>query len=236
MMPRFPNSAALPVLIARLDALDDMLRVISEGIRKMRHEIRELDPVQFPPPVPLGPPTHDLRVYPSDLQRTPLQSEQTDPPDSRWIPIIHRMTRTDAAFPRPCMLPGLYLTEPPRENRKASFEVMRILPQGEQHWRSPTLMDIPMCSSCGAVIDPFSNADLDYLSVMQPATVKSGKRGRKRSEEETPVGGSPALPRVDPPSIFPGHTNEADRETLTTLHTLAQDLGLPEPPGYELSP
>jgi hypothetical protein len=39
---------------------------------------------------------------------------------------------------------------------------MRVCPPTEIRWRQPAPDDVPVCSSCGQRIDPFSDADLDW--------------------------------------------------------------------------
>lgn len=215
----------LPALLVRLEALEDAIQTCFETVRKLRRDIRALDPTQFPPT--------------PGLSRAPLPIDlTTDPPDPQWIPILHRMERPDPGHPvKPCHLPALYLTEPPRPNQRARFAVMRILPPGEAGWREPTLHDEPRCSSCGGLVDPFSNSDLDYLSVMEaPASIplaskasrKSRRSGETRAARTDSPDGRVASSASPPPNggSFPGHTQEADMETFNALKTLSNDLGL----------
>ena len=207
-------------LLIRLEAVEDAFRMAFDSLRKLRVEL-------CPGPLtPLG------------LERlnqvTPIPAAlQIVPPDSTWIPILHAVHRPESSL-KPCGQVGLYLTDPPREHEKASLERMRILVPGEQRWREPTPGDIPLCSSCGIRIDPFSNADLDYLSHMIPGgpapRIKRGDRGRSGGEPpQVPPfpGGSSGM--TGSPSTFPGHTFQASQDVLADIAAiteLAQEAGL----------
>lgn len=201
-------------LLARLDALEMALQPIYEGIRRLRGEIRESDPAEFPPvPNLAGLVGASLVVPPSNL------NAPRDPPNPRWIPIRHTVQRVDSEqipldIP-PCGGIAHYLTVPPYEHQKASLDQIRICPPGETIWRAPKPgIDAPVCMSCGLLVDPFSNADLDYLSHMRP--------------------GQPELvarPVEDRYESFPGHTPRASfdvQQDMQHLMTLAREAGLVE--------
>jgi hypothetical protein len=129
---------------------------------------------------------------------------------------------------------------------------MRVRTPFDPHWRIPERgLDEPRCSSCWSLVDPFSNADLDYLSEMipimapseyeklkQPLTAarqsraqsarrKSGDVGRSADQRGSPdpavVAGIPA------PSTYPGHTPTSSFDVSTdiaALRKLAKDAGL----------
>lgn len=181
-------------------------------------------------------------------------SDPASDADPTWIPILHTQIRPDPASPPPCGFPGVYLTEPPQDKRRASLDVMRVRTPEDLRWHIPQPgIDPPICSSCFVPIDPFSNADLDYLSHMLPAgsppspptqTPKTPRTPRSKSGDDRgggvvppqPTGGgSSASPGVDAglPSTFVGHTPEATAEALQgigRIQKLAQDAGLFE--GY----
>lgn len=153
------------------------------------------------------------------------------PPDRNWVPIFHSVQRPYDNWPKPCGQVGLYLTEPPVENQNARIEIMRVRPPGELEWRAPQPgIDMPVCSSCGQMIDPFSNQDLDYLAHMQPPQSRKSSprsRGRRRSGEvsaptgEISPGSSVDLPEAPPPT-FAAHTSEARQAVTVDLDALAK--------------
>lgn len=183
------------VLVARLDSLEDVLRLLFDAVRKLRAEIRETYPESFPPApltplAPIGQRASDVPVPYGPESLVP------DRPDPSWVPIIHRMHRVPSDVyphpPPPCNRPGLYLTQPPRDGIVADPALMRICPPGERRWRPPQVgVDTPSCQSCGAPIDPFSSYDLDYLSVMLPA--------RPQRDEASEVPDSAGSPPSFPP-------------------------------------
>jgi hypothetical protein len=140
------------------------------------------------------------------------------------------MQRPESGFPPPCQDVALYLTEPPQEGKHASLEVMRVHTPFQPAWKIPQRgIDEPRCSSCWSLVDPFSNADLDYLSVMVPGRARrtSGESGRSADLRGSPdpavVAGIPA------PSTYPGHTNPANFDItsdIEILQKLAKDAGL----------
>lgn len=208
-------------LLARLEALEEALHLVESCVRGLR---RELAPG---PPTPVGP---------AGLHQ-PLPSQprlQPPVPDPAWIPVQHAIPRTEPGSAPPCFQTALYLTEPPREGVKARLDVMRIwMPWKDAvAWVDPRLDDLPpLCAGCGVPVEPFSNRDLDYLSLMQPAYTqnpsKPTRRGRKRSEA-VPGSDSPDDSGETPP-IFSAHTPEATQEILNDLQRLSQELGLPAP-------
>lgn len=239
MMPKISDDT----LLARLDALETLLRTCFEMIRTLRWEIR----------APQGPLT-PMGIERAATGLAPPPALQVVPSDPAWVPILHNRERPEPDAPvGPCGQVGLYLTEPPREGIHASLEVMRVLVPGEDRWRAPTPQDRPLCSSCLAPIEPFSNTDLDYLSHMLPATVGASpltrtartSRARRRSGEDRGEGlHPPSRPTsaaefspvsnpgvVDPglPSTFAGHTAEATGDILEDIQKLqrfAHDAGL----------
>lgn len=229
-----PPTASAPLTsgeirtLARLDALEAVLRTCFEMIRSIRQEIRDPLPEGMKVLTPVGESIQRL-------QRPVEHVEPVEPPDSSWIPILHDRVRPDPQAPHPCGGVGLYLTEPPREHQKARLDVMRILAPGERSWRTPTIHDEPRCSSCRALINPFSNTDLDYLSHMQPAALAptSKKRGRDRSGGDRSLGGegSPGSPdaTTDRPPTYPGHVPEAEFSVgadLARIQKIAESAGL----------
>lgn len=165
-----------------------------------------------------------------------FQVPPPDPPDPTWIPVLHRMTRLLPDWPAPCGKVGLYLTEPPAQHKKASFSVIRMRTYDSPEWKIPTTADEPRCSSCFALIDPFSSSDLDYLSIMQPssaASLKLAKRRRRKGEVPSngPTGDDashvyPDAPADVEPLSFPAHVQEASQKDLDTLNQLARSIGL----------
>jgi hypothetical protein len=164
------------------------------------------------------------------------------PPDPAWIPIYHEMQRPESGFPPPCHQVALYLTEPPQEGKNADLRLMRVRTPFQPEWKIPERgIDEPRCSSCWSLVDPFSNADLDYLSVMLPGSAspssapkrtpsarrKSGDVGRSADQRGSPdpavVAGIPA------PSTYPGHDINANldiHQDIEALRKLAEDAGL----------
>ncbi len=138
----------------------------------------------FRPPAPPSPPTPAETAY--DLQ---LGAAPADPPDPEWIPILHATERPEPDWPTPpCGLPALYLTEPPQDGVKARLEIMRVRTPHDPTWKVPQPgIDEPRCSSCWAMIDPFSNADLDYLSHLVP---QGTRKPRPRRPSRQGSGGS----------------------------------------------
>ncbi len=223
------------ILLARLDALEDVLKLGYDAIRTMRREIREAHPESFPPPVPLKGLGDTLPSYAQDTS-----------PDPSWIPILHSMQRAEIGFPPPCNGVALYLTEPPQEGKRADLSLMRVRPPFTETWKIPERgIDEPRCASCGILVDPFSNADLDYLSRMLPAGASSPKRSKQKTPRDRRTSGadqsaairgvaagsregSPDLP-VDLPPTLPGHTAEADFDVmkdLARIQDLAKSSGL----------
>lgn len=159
-----------------------------------------------------------------------------DPPDPEWIPIYHEMQRPESGFPPPCKQVALYLTEPPQEGKHASLEVMRVRTPFQSEWKIPERgIDEPRCSSCWSLVDPFSNADLDYLSVMLPASTSKSSRVRRKSGDvgrSADQRGSPdpaVVAGIPAPSTYPGHTPTASFDISTdieALRKLAEDAGL----------
>jgi hypothetical protein len=212
-------------LLARLEAVEAALQAAFDAVRRIRREIHDLGRLRtFPAPLtPVG-----------LADRLVLPALQVVPPAPSWVPILHSMTRLESTgpagnfLPRPCGQVGLYLTEPPREHEKARLDRMRILVPGEDRWREPTPTDLPRCSSCGVTIDPFSNADLDYLSHLIPGGPRPptpGKsRDRKRSGGEPPQTPSPGgvFEMTGSPSTFPGHTSSATQEVLSGIELLSE--------------
>lgn len=222
-------------LLARLDALEDILKLGFDSIRKLRTEIREANSQDFPPVPTLG--SNDFRL---PLSAPTTISDETQP-DPDWIPILHRIQRLDASFPPPCGKVGLYLTELPREHQIADLAVMRIRTRDDPRWHTPQRgIDVPCCSTCFAFLDPFSNADLDYLSVMQPSQVGDQTYPRSRPLNDRGVVGasardseiSPGLLDVSlAPPPLPGHTPDAMADVLQDLQNLrdlAKSAGLPD--------
>lgn len=225
--------ASNEALLVRLEAVEAALQMAFDAVRKLRVELQSGSAsFRLTTPVGLVAPTSAGLAAPA---------LQVIPPDPQWIPILHVVPRVmPDSWPRPCGQVGLYLTEPPREHEKARLDRMRILVPGESRWREPTINDEPRCSSCGTMIDPFSNADLDYLSRMIPGGARppalGKRRDRRRSKEE-----EPGLPRpegeVSPgmssealsPSTFPGHTPQAQHDVLQGIEALtdfARSAGL----------
>lgn len=209
-----PHGETFSDLKRRVEMLESLVMTLRDQVRML-----------LPPPAAPTSPGFFVREEPAALQVVP--------PDPAWIPILHRMERTDPRFPRPCGQVGLYLTEPPTQHRNATLEVMRILVPGEDRWRQPTQLDLPVCSSCGAYVDPFSNADLDYLSQMLPSVPSAPspkRRVQRKPEVESTPNESPGSNVSRLPPAFPAHTPRArddDEETLTALRELADGLGLP---------
>ena len=202
-------------LLTRLEAVEDALKLAFDTLRKVRVAVLEADPNHQPILTPIG--ATNSTVIPANIPGDPagalLQIHGVaPPPDPEWIPIYHRIQRPYADWPYPCGKPGLYLTEYPTQHTPARFSVMRIRVHTEREWRIPTTADEPRCSSCFALIDPFSNKDLDYLSVMQPST--------------PPTTGSEPIPA---PRSYPLHTSEATQKDIDALRELAGGLGLDTP-------
>ena len=187
----------------------------------------------------MQPPPKSVTVSPANHTHDPRDFRE--PPDPSWLPILHRMVRPDPAYPRPCGGVAHYLTQPPQEHVPASLDLIRICPLGERTWRAPQRgIDEPRCDSCGVLVDPFSNADLDYLTHLRPAGQKPARKSRRGSGEDRagvssapePRGGvSPGSPRVDSDllSTLPGHTPTATFDVLqdvAKLQQLADDAGL----------
>ena len=227
------EQTALPATIGDIHRLERRIEMLEALLLQMQR----MDTTLATPPDPIA----------DSLDLTPTARARRvalPPPDPSWIPILHVVPRSNVALPDappPCGKPGLYLTAPPREHEHASLEVMRILPPTETVWRRPTVMDQPRCASCLAPIDPFSNADLDYLSHMLPgrSPKTASRRGRTRSKQDRaeaatsePAGvRSPGAPVVDtgPVSILPDHTVRAQQDALRSLvdlERLAADAGL----------
>jgi hypothetical protein len=142
-------------------------------------------------------------------------------------------------MPKPCGGIGLYLTVSPRQHERARTDVMRILPSGETTWRQPREDDVPRCATCLARVDPFSSADLDYLSVMRPSA-SSDPTGRPGLSPA--MGTGYPLPAPPPDTVqedvetphrpFPAHTPEAAGRDLDAIRELSDALGVgrsPEP-------
>jgi hypothetical protein len=159
--------------------------------------------LERPPAAPITPRSlHDARgtIIPAFAPTTPA--------DPAWIPVMHAMIRPQQGWPRPCGQVGLYLDRPIREGERCDLQRLRVLVPGESSWRTPTTEDTPRCSSCGELIDAFSSADLDYLSVMLPA----GTAG-------DPPPGTPGSDRARPPSP-PAATDINGTETARTVRKL----------------
>jgi hypothetical protein len=149
--------------------------------------------LERPPAAPITPRSlHDARgtIIPAFAPTTPA--------DPAWIPVMHAMIRPQQGWPRPCGQVGLYLDRPIREGERCDLQRLRVLVPGESSWRTPTTEDTPRCSSCGELIDAFSSADLDYLSVMLPG----GGGGGPPPPPPPPPPGPPAPP--PPPPAPPG--------------------------------
>jgi hypothetical protein len=161
------------------------------------------------------------------------------PPDPRWIPIYHEMQRPESGFPPPCKHVALYLTEPPQEGKHATLEVMRVRTPFQPEWKIPERgIDEPRCSSCWSLVDPFSNADLDYLRVMVPGSVSRSSKPRSARRTSGDVGrsadqrGSPdpaVVAGIPAPSTYPGHTLTSSfdvSQDIEALRKLVEDAGL----------
>lgn len=156
-------------------------------------------------------------------------------PDGNWIPVYHRMDRNSPDFPPPCNDVGVYLTRRIHEGERCSRELLRICPPGESVWRAPTLHDEPRCQSCQSLIDPFSSADLDYLSVMQPAPVLGERQrvGENRPDSPPGVGGFEGSPELGPVPVPPPpfavspmtpEARDATQDEIDALRALADDI------------
>jgi len=188
------------------------------------------------PAPPILPPSPAETAYALQLGAAP-----PDPVNSEWIPILHATERPEPDWPtKPCYLPALYLTEPPQDGVKARLEIMRVRTPHDPTWKVPQPgIDEPRCSSCWAMIDPFSNADLDYLSHLVPAGTKKPRRPRQRhpqgsggssSSTEYPASQSPADGRgvsSPPPPVPPVLPDAAPLSTLG-------DLPLTPQAGYDI--
>lgn len=228
----------------RAEALAHLLRTCQEMVQRLQ---QDLEPYLRMNPVSLA-----QNPGPISPLRGPAPAFQVVPPDPAWVPILHSRERPEPDSPvGPCGQVGLYLTHPPQDGIKASLDAMRVLIPGEDRWRAPTPQDRPLCSSCLAPIEPFSNTDLDYLSHMLPAQVGAAptrrtprarrRSGEDRGERALPSGSRPTdgtefspvsrPPMVDPglPSTFAGHTPEATGdilEDIQRLQRLANESGL----------
>lgn len=202
-----PPKPTLDTALVRLEALEDILRSAHEAIRKLRIELLQTNPdpnfgASLGPLTPLG---ESLQRGREVVQVEP--SLQVIPPNPSWIPVLHNKERAEPNHPKPCGQVGLYLTQNPTQHQKASLDVMRILVPGESTWREPTQQDVPLCSSCGVWIDPFSSRDLDYLSVMVPSE-------------------PPRVRKVKATKPFPAHTSEATQQDIDALRELSDAVGL----------
>lgn len=174
------------------------------------------------------PPTPAETAYALQLGATP-----PDPPDPAWIPILHATERPEPDWPtKPCYLPALYLTEPPQDGVKARLEIMRVRMPHDTTWKVPEPgIDEPRCAGCWAMIDPFSNADLDYLSHLVPAGAKKPRRPRRPSRQGSggSSNGTPAssVGESPPLSVL---SSQPDAAPLSTLG----DLPLTEQAGYDI--
>lgn len=199
-----PPKASLDTALVRLEALEDILRSAHEALRKLRHELLGATP-DFDTTGMLTPLGESIRSGCEYIQVEPAL--QVIPPNPSWIPVLHRMTREESNHPKPCGNVGLYLTQSPTQHQKASLDVMRILVPGENTWREPTTADVPLCSSCGVWIDPFSSQDLDYFSVMVPSE-------------------PPRVKKIKATKPFPVHTREATQKDIDVLQELSDAVGL----------
>lgn len=144
--------------------------------------------------------TRPPRISPEDLPPPP----GPPPIDPTWAPVIHKDPH--------CRRPAFYLTRRHARNERASLQVMRICPPPERFWREPSVGEIPHCSSCDTVVDPWTDADLDWTRALLPAGSLFA------AASAYPVGPSPE----DPTGRL---------SALGDLVALSRDLGIaPQPP------
>ena len=205
--------------------------VMQRRIEALERRIEMLERIVLAMPAP----SSQSSGFLDQLARTsePLNAmppiQRLPPPERPWVAVLHTMDRNDPDWPvKPCGGVGVWLTRPIREGERASFDVLRILPPGEMLWRAPTIHDEPRCQSCHALIDPFSSADLDYLSILRPAA-----EGRRQAPAPTPdsePSGTTPPQNVVPdesdgaPPLPPYVTPEASAEALNTLSKLSRDI------------
>lgn len=204
------------VLVIRLEQVEAALTQVYEAVRRLRADLDELTGTSMPP-------------TPEVAKRTGPTLRVLPPPEPGWIPILHRMQRADPQMPTPCGGVGLYLTKPPRQHERARTEVMRILPPNETTWRAPGAGDLPRCATCLVRIDPFSSADLDYLSVMQPSPSSDPSQPTPAMSTGYPLQTPPPETVLDelpqPHRPFPAHTREAAEADLESIRELSDAIG-----------
>jgi len=139
-----------------------------------------------------------------------LVPEHAPPIDPTWAPVIHRDPH--------CQRPAFYLTRPFGRQEQASLQAMRVCPRPERFWREPTPGEIPRCSSCDTVVDPWTDADLDWTRALLPVASAFG----------------PSIPPLHLPPSSPVRPTPEDPtgrlSVLGDLMTLSREIGLTPPP------
>lgn len=135
--------------------LDGRIMYLEMRLAQAEARIAELERHAAPEPAWQATPP---RLSPEDLP--PHRPPPAPPIDGTWVPVTHKDPH--------CRRPAFYLTRQHARHERASLQVMRVCPPPERFWREPAVGETPHCSSCDAVIDPWTDADLDWTRALLP--------------------------------------------------------------------
>jgi hypothetical protein len=148
---------------------------------------------------------------------------QKQPPDPDWIAVLHRLKSPvphpadDSPIPTEqagCGQVALYLTRPFSTRERADITAMRVCFPNETDWRQPKPGDISLCSTCGMPINPWSDRDLDYASVL--VEVPEVHRVRRRRDR--------SLASIGPLPMLTPESNAEVRTQLSDLLAASDEL------------
>lgn len=204
------------------DQVSEMLARLSTMEQLLSRILVALDP---PLPVGLLKEAFDgqkPRSWPTQPGSSRILAKQPPAPD--WIAVLHRKKYTVSPPPTSedgphqveqagCGMVALYLTRPFSTRERADITAMRVCFPNEIQWRQPKPGDISLCSTCGMPINPWSDRDLDYASVL--VEVPEVHRVQRRSRM------TPLLPSSESVTAsIPLHTPEADAQNRAQIADL----------------
>jgi hypothetical protein len=157
---------------APLNSLHVEIEALKERVRFLETLVAQLIGKT---PYPVGSPAAQFPGLPSlagPLPGTPPA------PDPRWRAVHHVQNIPQFSEEQPppaCGGTALYLTRMVRQGEKPDRTLLRVRPPGEVQYREPNPNEIPTCSNCGRIINPYSSTELNYaphlLSPASPTTM-----------------------------------------------------------------
>jgi hypothetical protein len=148
---------------APLNSLHVEIEALKERVRFLETLVAQLIGKT---PYPVGSPAAQFPGLPSLAGPLPgIPPVQPPAPDPRWRAVHHVQNIPQFSEEQPppaCGGTALYLTRMVRQGEKPDRTLLRVRPPGEVQYREPNPNEIPTCSNCGRIINPYSSTELNY--------------------------------------------------------------------------